>query len=220
MTQAEEKFLNELDIKIAGNSLNPDRTNFKAGDLLEARVSDEAFSEYGGFYVIRTPLADYMPDHDAIPQRNGEVVDLGVIPTLAYSNVQRAEFPLESDSLYDLWYVHGSKFDPARITTGQDTTPHRLTLDEVQLMVILRAGFKPEDVEGINATVIHDGNQLRNRTEFLYYGFQVGEVVASISTQRVFGMHYAKRTGDLQKDFFAEANSNTLAAEICKLKSS
>ena len=113
---------------------------------------------------------------------------------------------------------NGTKLDPVRITSGTNIGSDRLTLDEVQLLMILRAGFKPEDLMGINATVVHDDHNLRNRREFLYYGFQVGNVVASISTQNILGMHYAIRTGDIERDFFIEANSETLAREIRKLK--
>jgi len=215
----EEKFLQELDIRIAGNPFHPDRTNYEAGDLLEARISDEAFSKFGGFYVLMTPLAQYVPDYEAIPRRNGEVVDLGNIPTLAYSGVQRVTLQLDADTLYDLWYIHHSyKFDPARITTGKSPIPQRRTFDEVQLMLILNSGFKPEDVVGVNATVVHDGVHLRNSSEYLYYGLQVGKVAANISTQNIWVMFYTQRTWNIQTDILARPNSNTMAAEIRKLK--
>lgn len=218
MAKAEEKFLEELEVKIAVNSFRPGITNFKTGDRLEAKISDEAFSKYGGFYVVRTPLADYIPDHEAIPRRNGEVVKLGVIPTLAYSGIQRVEFRLDADTLYDLWYLHhGMKLDPVRITTGKDRIPKRLTLDEVQLLIVLCAHFKPEDVAGINATIIHDGTTLRNPLEYLCYGLQVGEIVASISTQYPLGINYARKV-DMPEGLFKRASFETLADEIRKLK--
>lgn len=213
-----EKFLEELDVKIAGQPFRPDITGFKSGDALEARVSDEAFSKYGGFYVIRTPLAEYLPDYKAIQRRNGQIIDLGIIPTLIFNGVQSVEFQLDDNTLYDIWYVHSSRFDPVRITTGDGQMPHRSTLDEVHLMMLLRAGIKPEEAEGVHATIIHDSNLLRNRREFLYMGLQVGEVVASISTQSSFGMNYAIRKGDISEDFLAKATSETVATQIRRLK--
>lgn len=207
-----------LEVTVNGIPLRPDSVEFNAGDRLEARISDEAFTHDGGFYVITTPLATYQTDVDAIIDQNGQTVDLGDVPTVTHRGVQQVAFKLEAATLYDAFYWHSAGCDAVRITTGR--FPDRLTLDEVKLMIAFRTGFKPEDLKGISAEVVYDGTYCLNSSgEYLYCGLKVGAISVNVSRHHHLHMNLAPHTGNIDTDFLAERPTfEHLTAALSTLK--
>ena len=205
----------ELEVEVNGTKLTG-KPKLNVGDQLVASISDEIYAKQGGFYVIQTPLAEFVPDYEAIKARHGEVVDLGKIPTLTHHAVKRADFTLEEGMLHDLFYLYNcTKLDTFRLTAGEEPE-YRLTFDAIMLMIALRTGFKPQELEGVKATVICDEYNLRNRNEYLHYGFQVGHIVANVSTQGIFNMFFTQNTGDLEKDFWTMVKEKDLATLLAE----
>lgn len=207
----------ELSVTVNGIPVDYGIPTHQAGDVLRAWVSNEAYSTYGGLHVVKTPLSEYVPDHEAIKARDGEILDLGDIPTLVAGNVQQAEFHLGEDEIWSIFYLQrGSMLDNKRVITRLEGESHwRLTLDEIKMMVAFHAGFRPEDLRGTNAQVIYDGLHLYNRQQFLHYGLRIGGIVATITNNDPFRLLLVHAD---RNRFFDRVTPQMLTDELNKQK--
>ncbi len=181
---------NPVVLRLGGIPLNPGLHRSTAGAAFEFRFS-EAANESTRAYVLKTPLSEYLPAHDAISQRDGEQVDLGDIPSTISAGEKGFETSLETDAMYDVFVVHNDQLTPTRISTGENT-PTGMTFDEVKLLLAVKLGLTPAELTGILGAVIADKLNMRNRNELAHFGLQVDNLVATIS-QQPFGMFFVDR---------------------------
>lgn len=177
-------------LRLGETPLNPGLHRGNAGTAFEVRFSEAANASTRA-YVLRTPLGEYVPAHDAISQRDGELVDLGDIPSMISGGEQGFETSLDANAMYDVFVVHNDQLTPTRITTGENA-PTGMTFDEVKLLLAVKVGLSPEELTGISGTVIADKVNMRNRNELAHFGLQVDNLVATIS-QQPFGMFFVDR---------------------------
>ena len=178
-------------LTLGGAPLRPGLHSSVAGTAFELKFSEIANASTRA-YVLRTPLNDYLPAHEAIPQRDGKQVDLGDIPSMISSGESAFGVSLEGESLYDVFVVHNDQMTPTRVSTGADT-PTGMTFDEVKLLLAVKVGLSPEELIGVSAAVIADRFNMRNRNELAHFGLQVDNLVATISQQQPFGMFFVDR---------------------------
>lgn len=183
----------QLKVALDGQVLGVPFGNFPEGSLLEAAPlsADQMAS---GLYVARTPLDEYEPDFESVAKRDGEEFSLSDLKTVTDRGIERFSANMQAGMLYDFFYLHKQNhLDSARIVTGSQSPPTRLTLDEVALIIVLQANLTLEQASGIQAKVIHDTFHLYNRNEFLHNGLLIGDMVATPSTRDAFGMVYSYR---------------------------
>ena len=178
-----------LNISVNGLHLERPFGNFPPGCLLEGTLPEEAASSSSGIYVVETPLDQYYSAREAIERQDGAEIDLGDLNTVTQRGVQRFELRVKHGVLYDCFNLHSQTFlDTARMVGGLQIPPNELTLEEVTLLMVVKSGFSLDQVKGVKATVIADKVHLYNRNQLLHFGLQVGDMVATLSSQSNFGL--------------------------------
>ncbi|RJR14723.1 hypothetical protein C4579_04395 [Candidatus Microgenomates bacterium] len=195
-----------LQVTLDGIPFDRINTNMQAGTRLKATVSETDYQQFGGIYIFTTPLSAYLEDHQAVFIYDREQTNLGVLPSLTHMEQKEIDLVLEKDCLYDIFYPHGSKLDPVRITTGKAEKPQSLTLDETKFLLAVQIGKRPKDLAGIEATIVADKNQLINHFQYRFYGLQVGDLVATLSRRNIWELILVDR-----KDFWREVRPQEFA---------
>ncbi|MBI3342402.1 hypothetical protein HY024_04745 [Candidatus Curtissbacteria bacterium] len=171
-----------LTILLDGAPFGQDTTNARPSSNLQISVSPEIAPERARFFVVKTPLVQYVPDFQDIQARDGEVVDLGQVDGLMEQENRSLTTVLEPDSIYDIFYICDRMLTPYRLTTSDEPRPSRLTLDEIKIMLAIMTDMNLGDLNGVKATVIAGALHLRNRSQFFAYGFRIGSLNITVST--------------------------------------
>ena len=142
-------------------------------------------------YILKTQLDSFESMEDGIAARDGEVIDLGDIPSLIATGDKGFSTNLDDNSMHDIFTVHNGMFQPSRISTDENT-PHDMTFDELKILISVKTGLTPEELKGISGTVIADKVSMRNRQNRAYYGIEVDNMVATISSN-TFSIFFVDR---------------------------
>ncbi|MBP9716795.1 MAG: hypothetical protein KBD51_02510 [Candidatus Levybacteria bacterium] len=191
-------------ISFDGNPLilRPGIIKAPVGAPLELRFSDVA-NDTTRAYLVKTPISDYESVFDAILRRDGEAIDLGEIPSMLSSGNTDLEVQTEEDTVYDIFLTHNEQVSFARIVTGDEVGV--ITFDELKLLVSIYTQIPPDELAGIKGRVIADELSVINRQDLAYFGIQVDDLVATISTRTPFKLLFVDKTGfrrDLSRDDF------------------
>lgn len=203
----------QLQVSINGQLLDRPYGSFPARSLVEGSIRPVTGGA-SGIYVVETQMDHYLPDSEAIQQQDGAEIDLGNLTTVTHRGVKRFSITMVDNVLYDCFNFHsGLHLDSARLISGTQTPPTRLTLEEIALLVVLKSGIDIEQVRGVKAQVIGDKVHLYNRQQLLHYGLVVGEMVATI-TQNTFGLIYSYKD---PSRFFDKVTNEMFADNLKRL---
>lgn len=191
-------------IIIDGNPLvlSPGIIHSQVGIPLELRFTDVA-NDTTRAYLVKTPLSDYESVYDAIQRRDGEEVDLGEVPSMLSAGKTNLEVQTEEDTVYDIFLTHNEQVSLARIVTGDEVGV--ITFDELKLLIAISTQIPPDELAGIKGTVVAETSVIG--FDLAYFGIQVDDLVATISTRAAFKLLFVDKTGsrwDLTKDDFRD----------------
>jgi hypothetical protein len=154
---------------------------------ISAYMDPSQAEQYGGLYVLRTPLSVFQPADDYFRENLGSKDVLGDIPTLWRNGLTSVVFGLDSEPIvYDLIrnnknglmadriYVADSTIDNTQIGTTE-------TVDNLKVRILVDSGISIEEtfqvpMQIVSIDVTSDGEIIEQ-----YYGYTVGGAIISFS---------------------------------------